>query len=96
MVDEVVVELRENSTVEETTVLDDGDKLDVEDESEDEGPRRPIELLSRSEIATIKFRFAVGDIVMCSVDKGEQEGTVRKRCYREKGWPSGRYAAVRD
>ena len=32
---------------------------------------------------------------MCSVDKGEQEGVVVKRCYREDAWPSGYYAAVR-
>ena len=56
--------------------------------------RRP-ELLHHSEIATLAFRFAVGEIVRCSIAGGFQEGEVLQRCYREEEWPDGYYAAVR-
>lgn len=66
--------------------------------AKDKGPDRRPDLLSEWEVATLDFRFSVGDIVRCSVHgckDGYQAGTVVQRCYREDEWPTGYYAAVR-
>ena len=56
-------------------------------------PQRAPELYSEDELATLKLRFAVGDRVRCTIDKGTKEGVILQRFYREREWPAGLYAA---
>ena len=86
-----VLEEREDS---ESTCSWDDDEMSV-DGNEASGSDRAPELYSESEVARIKLRFAVGDTVSCTIDKGRADGIVVQRFYREDEWPRGHYAAVR-
>ena len=87
-----------------TRMVDAADLVDLvvlQGACEDRGRGRLPDFLSEYEIARLQFRFAVGDVVACSITSDEsgessfQEGTIVQRAYREDEWPAGCYAAVR-
>ena len=92
LVEEVLV-LEEDEPADAFSSADEAPASPSDSPSESPRTRRGPELYYEDQIATMELRFAVGERVECSVDKGNAEGVVVKRFYREEEWPKGYYAA---
>ena len=91
LVEEVLV-LEEDEPTDAFSSADEAPASPSDSPSESPRTRRGAELYYEDQIATMELRFAVGERVECSVDKGNAEGVVVKR-HHEEEWPKGYYAA---